>query len=102
MNLQAFIGSSVERISVHYPVQEAKAIAVRLLKELLQGYKGYEHLVEPGTELDSFSLAEAGDSGAENFLLRCVERLAAGSLCSMFWVMRPQVQCGSRSPYSPS
>ena len=43
---------------MHYPAQEAKAIAVRLLKESLLGYKGYEHLVEPDTELDSFSLAE--------------------------------------------
>ena len=64
MNLQTFLGSMVERLSVHYPVQEAKAIAVRLLKETLQGYKGYEHLVEPDRELDSFCDAEGLSSGA--------------------------------------
>lgn len=78
MNLQTFIGSMVERLSVHYPAQEAKAIAVRLLKETLQGYKGYEHLVEPGRELDTFSAIGSVDGTAESFLVLCVERLAAG------------------------
>lgn len=97
MNLQTFIGSSVERLSVHYPEQEAKAIAVRLLKELLQGYKGYEHLVEPDRELDSFSLAE--DGGAENFLLRCVERLAKGE--PLQYVLGYEWFCGHRFNVAP-
>lgn len=87
MTLKSFIDSAVERLSVHYPVQECKAVAVRLLKETVAGYKGYEHMVDPQRELDSFLLAEefaavdAPDGecvGMEGFLLKCVERLAAG------------------------
>lgn len=99
MNLQAFLGSSVERLSVHYPAQEAKAIAVRLLKETLQGYKGYEHLVEPEKELDTFSVIEAVDGGAESFLVRCVERLAAGE--PLQYVLGYEWFCGHRFNVAP-
>ena len=96
---------------MHYPAQEAKAIAVRLLKESLLGYKGYEHLVEPGTELDSFSLAEGiatqvgsvcsagADGGAGGFLLRCVERLAAGE--PLQYVLGYEWFCGHRFNVAP-
>ena len=90
MNLQTFLGSSVERLSVHYPAQEAKAIAVRLLKETLQGYKGYEHLVEPERELDTFSAIGAVDGGAESFLVRCVERsVMQRSFLQVVWSVLP-------------
>lgn len=58
MTLRNFIDYTQERLAPLYPQQECKAIAVRMLKELLAGYKGYEHLVEPGTELATFQLAE--------------------------------------------
>lgn len=111
MNLHTFINSSVESLSVHYPVQEAKAIAVRLLKESLHGYKGYEHLVEPGRELDSFSPAEGlaqdgrsvckaeADGGAESFLVCCVERLAAGE--PLQYVLGYEWFCGHRFNVAP-
>ena len=92
MNLQTFLGSSVERLSVHYPAQEAKAIAVRLLKETLQGYKGYEHLVEPERELDSFC-------NAEGFLAGCVERLALGE--PLQYVLGYEWFCGHRFNVAP-
>ena len=59
MTLKGFIDLVQERLSVHYPVQECKAIATRLLKESVEGYKGYEHLVEPGRDLQDFAVAEA-------------------------------------------
>ena len=58
MTLRNFIDYTLEQLAPLYPQQECKAIAVRMLKELLAGYKGYEHLVEPGTELATFQLAE--------------------------------------------
>ena len=82
----------VERLSVHYPAQEAKAIAVRLLKESLQGYKGYEHLVEPGRELDSFC-------DAEGFLVGCMERLAAGE--PLQYVLGYEWFCGHKFNVAP-
>ena len=111
MTLQNFIDSAKERLSVHYPAQEAKAIAVRLLKESLHGYKGYEHLVEPDRELDSFSLAEGvaqdgqsvcmaeADGGAESFLVCCVERLAAGE--PLQYVLGYEWFCGHRFNVAP-
>ncbi len=144
MTLQAFISCLVERLSAHYPVQEAKAIAVRLLKESLAGYKGYEHLVEPERDLTSFALearlprdgqsvcnyerlaqveklgsavgdggvvavgggvgagagaAEAGDGGAEHFLVRCAERLAAGE--PLQYVLGYEWFCGHRFNVAP-
>lgn len=116
----------VERLSVHYPVQEAKAIAVRLLKESIEGYKGYEHLVEPGRELESFSLAEynvgeaaaavvpdtavtvakipsvpvaADTGGCEKYLLKCAQRLATGE--PLQYVMGYEWFCGHRFNVAP-
>ena len=103
MTLRNFIDYTQERLAPLYQQQECKAIAVRMLKELLAGYKGYEHLVEPGTELATFQLAEhfckseyreclctqekASNEeipllqqvpAAEEYLLSCVARLATG------------------------
>ena len=112
MTLQEFISLVVERLSVHYPVQEAKAIAVRLLKESIDGYKGYEHLVEPGRELESFQLAEccavAGarvgtdnivKSGCEEYLLKCAQRLATGE--PLQYVLGYEWFCGHRFNVAP-
>ena len=102
----------VERLSVHYPAQEAKAIALRLLKESVEGYKGYEHLVEPGRGLDSFQLAEccavAGEKteagnlmtpGCEEYLLECADRLATGE--PLQYVMGYEWFCGHRFNVAP-
>ena len=112
MTLQEFISLVVERLSVHYPVQEAKAIAVRLLKESIEGYKGYEHLVEPGRELEGFQLAEccavAGarvgadnivKSGCEEYLLKCAQRLATGE--PLQYVLGYEWFCGHRFNVAP-
>ena len=88
MTLQEFISLVVERLSVHYPVQEAKAIAVRLLKESIEGYKGYEHLVEPGRELEGFA------AGTEEYLLKCAQRLATGE--PLQYVLGYEWFCGHR------
>ena len=88
MTLQEFISLVVERLSVHYPVQEAKAIAVRLLKESIDGYKGYEHLVEPGRELEGFA------AGTEEYLLKCAQRLATGE--PLQYVLGYEWFCGHR------
>ena len=93
MTLQEFISLVVERLSVHYPVQEAKAIAVRLLKESIEGYKGYEHLVEPGRELESFS------ASTEEYLLNCARRLATGE--PLQYVMGYEWFCGHRFNVAP-
>ena len=93
MTLHEFIGLVVERLSVHYPAQEAKAIAVRLLKESVEGYKGYEHLVEPGRELESFS------AGTEGYLLKCAQRLATGE--PLQYVMGYEWFCGHRFNVAP-
>ena len=58
MTLRNFIDYTQEQLAPLYPPQECKAMAVRMLKELLAGYKGYEHMVEPATELDTFQLEE--------------------------------------------
>ncbi|MBQ2133598.1 MAG: peptide chain release factor N(5)-glutamine methyltransferase, partial [Bacteroidales bacterium] len=69
-------------------VQEAKAIAVRLLKESIEGYKGYEHLVEPGRELEGFA------AGTEEYLLKCAQRLATGE--PLQYVLGYEWFCGHR------
>ena len=83
----------MERLSVHYPVQEAKAIAVRLLKESIDGYKGYEHLVEPGRELEGFA------AGTEEYLLKCAQRLATGE--PLQYVLGYEWFCGHRFNVAP-
>lgn len=93
MTLQEFISLVVERLSVHYPVQEAKAIAVRLLKESIEGYKGYEHLVEPGRELEGFA------AGTEEYLLKCAQRLATGE--PLQYVLGYEWFCGHRFNVAP-
>ena len=93
MTLQEFISLVVERLSVHYPVQEAKAIAVRLLKEAIDGYKGYEHLVEPGRELESFA------TGTEEYLLKSAQRLATGE--PLQYVLGYEWFCGHRFNVAP-
>lgn len=93
MTLQEFISLVVERLSVHYPVQEAKAIAVRLLKEAIDGYKGYEHLVEPGRELEGFA------AGTEEYLLKCAQRLATGE--PLQYVLGYEWFCGHRFNVAP-
>lgn len=90
MTLKAFIDSTVERLSVLYGVQEAKAIAVRLLKEVLAGYKGYEHLVEPGREL----------VGADEiFLVKAVERLSTGE--PVQYILGYEWFCGHKFNVAP-
>ncbi len=59
MTLKEFIDLVQERLSAHYPAQECKAIALRMLKECLCGYRGYEHLVEPGRSVCGFALSGA-------------------------------------------
>jgi release factor glutamine methyltransferase len=93
MTLQEFISLVVERLSVHYPVQEAKAIAVRLLKEAIDGYKGYEHLVEPGRGLEGFA------AGTEEYLLKCAQRLATGE--PLQYVLGYEWFCGHRLNVAP-
>ena len=97
-------------------------MAVRMLKELLAGYKGYEHMVEPATELDTFQLEEhsrkgerpdrqsalegaaeksqpSQHSGTEKYLLSCVERLATGE--PLQYVMGFEWFCGHRFNVAP-
>ncbi len=58
MTLKAFIDFVQKQLAPLYPVEECRAMAVRLLKEVVQGYKGYEHYVEPHRELETFQLEE--------------------------------------------
>lgn len=113
MTLKFYMDFVVERLSALYPVQECKAIAVRLLKECVQGYKGYEHLVEPGRELAEFSLLGGvpdaagsvapadGGSGVcvEGFLLAAVERLSTGE--PLQYVLGYEWFCGHRFKVAP-
>lgn len=111
MTLKGFIDLVQERLSVHYPVQECKAIATRLLKESLEGYKGYEHLVEPGRNVNDFAIVEAfakggvpdaadcdkacdADGTVEAFLLAAVERLSTGE--PLQYVLGYEIFCGHR------
>ena len=92
----------MEQLAPLYPPQECKAMAVRMLKELLAGYKGYEHMVEPATELDTFQLEEhltQQQSGTEKYLLSCVERLATGE--PLQYVMGHEWFCGHRFNVAP-
>ena len=97
MTLRNFIDYAQEQLAPLYPQQECKAIAVRMLKELLVGYKGYEHMVEPATELDAFQSEE--QSGAEKYLLSCVERLATGE--PLQYVMGFEWFCGHKFNVAP-
>lgn len=79
MTLKSYIDFVVERLSPLYPEQECRAVAVRMLKECVSGYKGYEHLVEPGRELGEFVLAAPWQGfPAGDFLIGAVERLSTG------------------------
>lgn len=108
MTLRNFIDYAQEQLAPLYPQQECKAIAVRMLKELLAGYKGYEHMVEPATELDTFQIAPEGTAegsqpsqhpGAEKYLLSCVERLATGE--PLQYVMGFEWFCGHKFNVAP-
>jgi len=111
VTLKGFIDVVLERLSVHYPVQECKAIAIRLLKESVEGYKGYEHLVEPGRNVNDFAIVEAFAKGGvpdaadcdkaydaegtvEAFLLAAVERLSTGE--PLQYVLGYEWFCGHR------
>ena len=123
MTLRNFIDHVMEHLAPLYPLQECKAMAVRMLKELLAGYKGYEHMVEPATELDTFQLEErsrkdvCGEEqsaqeetpaemqpsqqhpGTEKYLLSCVERLATGE--PLQYVMGHEWFCGHKFNVAP-
>lgn len=106
MTLRNFIDHVMEQLAPLYPQQECKAMAVRMLKEMLAGYKGYEHMVEPATELDTFQLAGTAEknqpsqhSGTEKYLLSCVERLATGE--PLQYVMGFEWFCGHRFNVAP-
>ena len=108
MTLRNFIDHAMEQLAPLYPQQECKAMAVRMLKELLVGYKGYEHMVEPATELDTFQIAPEGTAegsppsqhpGAEKYLLSCVERLATGE--PLQYVMGFEWFCGHKFNVAP-
>ena len=107
MTLRNFIDYAQEQLAPLYPQQECKAMAVRMLKEMLAGYKGYEHMVEPATELDTFQLegtAEKNQSsrqhpGTEKYLLSCVERLATGE--PLQYVMGFEWFCGHKFNVAP-
>lgn len=110
MKLREFIDFVQEQLAPLYPQQECKAMAVRLLKELIAGYKGYEHLVEPATELDAFRLEanSSGDGqsgeiqqclGTGEFLVSCVKRLATGE--PLQYVLGYEWFCGHRFNVAP-
>jgi release factor glutamine methyltransferase len=73
-------------------------MAVRLLKECIAGYKGYEHLVEPATELDTFRL-EVHSTGTEEYLISCVKRLATGE--PLQYALGYEWFCGHRFNVAP-
>ena len=98
MTLRNFIDHVMEQLAPLYPPQECKAMAVRMLKEMLAGYKGYEHMVEPATELDTFQLEEQ-QPGTEKYLLSCVERLATGE--PLQYVMGFEWFCGHKFNVAP-
>lgn len=98
MTLKGFIDLVLERLSAHYPAQESKAIAVRLLKECARGYRGYEHLVAPGSRLAEFDFVGEGVS-LEDFLLAVVERLSTGE--PLQYVLGYEWFCGHRFKVAP-
>ena len=73
-------------------------MAVRLLKECIAGYKGYEHMIEPATELDAFRL-EGHSGSTEEYLRTCVKRLAAGE--PLQYVLGYEWFCGHRFNVAP-
>ena len=110
MKLREFIVFVQEQLAPLYPQQECKAMAVRLLKECIAGYKGYEHLVEPATELDTFRLevcpstdSQSGEIqqclGAGEYLISCVKRLATGE--PLQYVLGYEWFCGHRFNVAP-
>jgi release factor glutamine methyltransferase len=109
MTLRNFIDHVMEQLAPLYPQQECKAMAVRMLKEMLAGYKGYEHMVEPATALDTFQIAPEGTAegsqpsqqhlGTEKYLLSCVERLATGE--PLQYVMGFEWFCGHKFNVAP-
>ena len=107
MTLRNFIDHVMEHLAPLYPLQECKAMAVRMLKELLAGYKGYEHMVEPATQLDTFQLEGTAEKnqpsqqqpGTEKYLLSCVERLATGE--PLQYVMGFEWFCGHKFNVAP-
>ncbi len=105
MTLKAFIDQVQGRLAPLYPQEECKAMAVRLLKETVAGYKGYEHLVEPERELDTFSPAEPlmarlqGDTSLEKLFVAMVERLSAGE--PLQYVLGFEWFCGHKFNVAP-
>ena len=107
MTLRNFIDHVMEQLAPLYPQQECKAMAVRMLKEMLAGYKGYEHMVEPARQLDTFQLEGTAEknqpsqqhSGTEKYLLSCVERLATGE--PLQYVMGFEWFCGHKFNVAP-
>ena len=98
MKLREFIDFVQEQLAPLYPQQECKAMAVRLLKECIAGYKGYEHMVEPATELDTFRL-EGHSGSTEEYLRTCVKRLATGE--PLQYVLGYEWFCGHRFNVAP-
>lgn len=100
MTLKSYIDLVVERLSPLYPEQECRAVAVRMLKECISGYKGYEHLVEPGRELGEFVLAAPWqECPAGDFLIGAVERLSTGE--PLQYVLGYEWFCGHRFKVAP-
>lgn len=100
MTLKSYIDFVVERLSPLYPEQECGAVAVRMLKECIGGYKGYEHLVEPGRELGEFVLAAPWqECPAGDFLIGAVERLSTGE--PLQYVLGYEWFCGHRFKVAP-
>ena len=110
MKLREFIDFVQEQLAPLYPQQECKAMAVRLLKELIAGYKGYEHMVEPATELDAFRLEVCPSTDSQcgemqqcldtgEFLVSCVKRLATGE--PLQYVLGYEWFCGHRFNVAP-
>ena len=105
MTLKAFIDHVLAQLASLYPVEECKAMAVRMLKESVSGYKGYEHLVEPERELDTFRPDEffmarlQGDASLEKLLVAMVERLSTGE--PFQYVLGYEWFCGHKFNVAP-
>ncbi|MBQ7773692.1 MAG: peptide chain release factor N(5)-glutamine methyltransferase [Bacteroidales bacterium] len=100
MTLKSYIDFVVERLSPLYPEQECRAVAVRILKECISGYRGYEHLVEPGRELGEFVLAAPWQEClARDFMIGAVERLSTGE--PLQYVLGYEWFCGHRFKVAP-
>ena len=92
---------AAQKLQPLYPEHEAKSLAVRLLKESLAGYKGYEHLVEPGKLVSEFSLngTEASSANAAEFLSGALGRLCAGE--PLQYILGYEHFCGRRFNVAP-